>query len=153
MNVPRLGRRGEGWVALQFVVLGVVLVAGFLPPGWPAAVRATGVLVALAGAGFFAWSFRTLGPSMTPLPRPRAEAALVDRGPYRLVRHPIYGAGLIFAAGYALATSPAALVPAALLVFVFALKSRLEEAWLEERYSGYADYRRRTPRRFVPWLF
>ena len=41
----------------------------------------------------------------------------------------------------------------AVLVLFVELKSRREEQWLAERYPGYADYRRRTPRRFVPFVY
>jgi protein-S-isoprenylcysteine O-methyltransferase Ste14 len=34
----------------------------------------------------------------------------------------------------------------------FSLKSRREEIWLAERYSGYAEYRTRT-RRPMPWIY
>jgi protein-S-isoprenylcysteine O-methyltransferase Ste14 len=54
--------------------------------------------------------------------------------------------------GWALVTSPAALVPAALLAVVLWGKSVREEAWLDERYPGYAGYRRRVPRRFIPFV-
>ena len=37
------------------------------------------------------------------------------------------------------------------LVF-FTLKSRREEAWLQERFDGYAAYRART-RRLIPWVY
>jgi protein-S-isoprenylcysteine O-methyltransferase Ste14 len=35
------------------------------------------------------------------------------------------------------------------LAVVLALKTRLEEALLSERFAGYEDYKRRTPR-FIP---
>jgi protein-S-isoprenylcysteine O-methyltransferase Ste14 len=45
------------------------------------------------------------------------------------------------------------LIPTALLAVIFDLKARLEEAWLEEQYPGYAGYRNQTPRRFVPGVY
>ncbi len=44
------------------------------------------------------------------------------------------------------------LLTAVLVVFV-ELKSRREEQWLTERHPDYADYRRRTPRRFIPYVY
>ena len=35
---------------------------------------------------------------------------------------------------------------------IFMLKARREEAWLDERYAGYAGYRASTRRRFLPWV-
>ena len=39
------------------------------------------------------------------------------------------------------------------LALLLDLKSRREEAWLRERVDGYEDYYRRTPRRFVPFVY
>jgi protein-S-isoprenylcysteine O-methyltransferase Ste14 len=57
------------------------------------------------------------------------------------------------ALGASLVESPLALIPAALLAVVVDFKARLEEAWLVERQPGYAAYRERTPRRFVPGVY
>jgi protein-S-isoprenylcysteine O-methyltransferase Ste14 len=95
----------------------------------------------------------TVARAMTVFPRPREHAALAERGVYRLVRHPIYGGLILMALGLSLAESPLGLIPAALLAVVVDLKSRLEEEWLVERQPGYAAYRARTPRRFVPGVY
>jgi len=77
----------------------------------------------------------------------------VEAGPYRFVRHPIYG-GLVLA-GIAVALIRASL-PVALLTLALAVvldvKRRREEAWLVDRYPGYADYRART-RALIPFLY
>jgi len=82
----------------------------------------------------------------------RAQHVLVERGPYRLVRHPIYLAGLLLAAGSFLAhPSPAS----ACLGAGFALGVVLK-AWLEERAlrgvlgDEYARYAARVPA-LIPW--
>ena len=136
----------------QLLLMAGTVAAGFLTPGWPVAVRAVGIAVAIVGVAYLLVSARALGRSLTPLPKPRRRAELVERGPYRLVRHPIYGAGMLTFLGYGLATSVPALALAALLAVLWLLKSAVEERWLEARFPAYPDYRRRTPRRFVPWL-
>ena len=73
-------------------------------------------------------------------------------GVYRLVRHPIYGGVILIALGSSLVWSPLALLPTALLVVLFELKSRREESLLLERFPGYETYRRRVRWRFVPGL-
>ena len=155
-GLPSLGPRGEGWVALQGVLLVALIAAGLLTgPDWSGDVRTatTALGIAAISAGLLlAWrGVRDLGSALTPNPRPRAEATLIESGIYARVRHPIYGGILVAAAGWALAT---AAIPAVALVVVllgfFTLKSMREEAWLERTFPGYDAYRRRT-RRFIPW--
>ena len=77
----------------------------------------------------------------------------METGAYRLARHPIYGGIILGSVGWGLLTaSPLALGLAAVLFGFFDLKSRREEAWLAERFGGYAAYRTRT-KRFIPWLY
>jgi len=159
-RLPSLGPRGEGWVALQFVLFAAIGVAGLALPGALSGTPAT--LAAIAGSALVgAGGILALagiaglqgGDSLTALPHPRDEARLVDWGAYRLVRHPVYGGLVIAAVGWALARgSVAALALAAALLVFFDLKRRREEAWLEERFAGYRDYRSRT-RRLIPWLW
>jgi protein-S-isoprenylcysteine O-methyltransferase Ste14 len=72
---------------------------------------------------------------------------VVDTGPYRLVRHPIYTG--IIAAGFILAAELATLAAfagAALMTLGWWMKAREEERFLSRELGpAYDDYRRRTP--------
>jgi protein-S-isoprenylcysteine O-methyltransferase Ste14 len=156
-RLPDLGSRGQGWVVLQgALLLGLAASAAFARP-WPDAGSVprltTGAAVILAGLALLLAGSRALGASLTPLPRPREGAAFRDDGIYGRARHPIYGGVLLLALGMSLFTSPVALLPMALLVVLFEGKSRREEAWLLDRYEGYAAYRERVRRRFLPGLW
>jgi len=155
-RLPSLGPRGEGWVVIQFALIGAVVVAGIAGPAWGGALRVVSTIVGaglvIAGLGLAARGSRDLRTAMTPLPYPRAEAELVEDGVYARVRHPIYGGLLLAASGWGLAT--ASVVALALTVglwLFFEGKSRREERWLVERFPGYPAYRERT-HRFMPWL-
>jgi protein-S-isoprenylcysteine O-methyltransferase Ste14 len=141
----------------QLALFAAAAASWFLPPRWPEAVSvgfsALGAALAFVGLVLVVAAYRALGPGFTPLPRPREETRLVESGPYRYVRHPIYAGGLLFFAGVALATSLTALVITAGLAALWAGKLQLEERWLEERFPDYADYRRDTPWRLVPGIF
>lgn len=156
-RIPQLGRRGGGWVILQFALIALVVAAGAVGSDWPStasAVRVTaGLGLALAGVVLGVLSARTLGASLTPYPRPSQEASFVAHGPYRLVRHPIYLAGLLLLVGASLLFSPWALAVSLLLGVLWALKSSVEERLLRERYPQYADYCRRTRYRLVPFVY
>ena len=156
-DVPSLGTRGGGWVALQFALMLAILVLGVVGPGWDDAVRwwlkGAGVLLVFAGALVIAKAGRALGSGFTPFPKPAEEGALVEHGPFAVVRHPVYSGGILFATGISLALSPWALAATGALAGVWALKARVEERFLTERYPGYADYCARTRYRLVPYLY
>ncbi|MBI2764160.1 MAG: isoprenylcysteine carboxylmethyltransferase family protein [Chloroflexi bacterium] len=159
-HIPALGPRGEGWVVLQVVLLGLIGFAGLArstpqPEPWTLVGAIVGIVLLLAGAGLGLAGISGLesGDALTALPRPRDASRLVDTGAYALVRHPIYGALMLGSIGWALLRgSPAALLGAAGLFVVLDLKRRREEIWLSERYPEYAAYRTRT-RRFIPWIW
>jgi protein-S-isoprenylcysteine O-methyltransferase Ste14 len=156
-RLPSLGPRGEGWVVIQVVLFAAVGLAGLIGPvvdGGARAIAAVAGIALLAAGGWLALrGIVDLREALTPLPHPRAGAELVETGSYRLVRHPIYGGIILGAAGYGLATAaPLALAGAAVLLGFFRLKSGREEAWLRERYAGYAAYAART-HRLLPFVY
>jgi protein-S-isoprenylcysteine O-methyltransferase Ste14 len=156
MRIPSLGPRGEGWTAIQVVLMFAVTVAGVDGPPWPGDAswvrRVLGLLIAIAGQFLFIPGIVGLGRSLTPFPKPLEHAALHVDGPYRFVRHPIYGGLLLIALGWSVISSPLALVPTVLLLLVLEVKSRLEETMLRSRFPEYGAYRERVRWRFVPGI-
>jgi protein-S-isoprenylcysteine O-methyltransferase Ste14 len=157
VRIPELGPRGEGWVALQIALIGATVGCGLVGIYWPHSIEGflvvLGLIVVAAGATLFVLGVLSLGRSLTPFPMPRARAEFRGGGPFKHVRHPIYGGVILLALGWSIAEAPLGLIPTAALAVFFDLKSRREEAWLGERYPEYAGYLARTPRRFVPWLY
>jgi protein-S-isoprenylcysteine O-methyltransferase Ste14 len=156
--LPTLGRRGEGWVLIQLALIAAVFLSAFAGRGWSGAAgivayAASGALLAL-GSWMAIAGAATLGKALTPFPAPKGQDAVVSTGVYRLVRHPIYGGGLLVSLGWTIlfATVPGLVLTIVLAVFLD-LKSRREEEWLIERLRGYEAYRRATPHRLVPFLY
>ena len=159
-SLPDLGPRGEGWVAAQFVLLGLIVVLGLLGAAdalptsvaeWLLAV--IGATELLIGGIWLARAFRELGPNLTPLPRPTEHGVLVRSGIYATVRHPIYAGLILGAVGWAtLVRSGAALGACVLLAVLLDAKSRREEQWLLAKFPDYAAYRSRS-RRFLRGIY
>ena len=104
--------------------------------------------VAITGFAFTWWARLQLGRLWSGNVTLKEGHVVVDRGPYALVRHPIY-TGLILATlatAAAIATLPS-LVGGALVCTGFYLKARLEEGFLavELGDGAYAEYCRRVP--------
>jgi protein-S-isoprenylcysteine O-methyltransferase Ste14 len=108
-----------------------------------------GELVTLVSFGWLLVSVLALGRCFGVLPEVRG---LVTRGPYRLIRHPVYLGELGACAGLVLA-SPTVwnFGVAAAFALAQATRMRLEERALLDAFSEYADYAARTPR-LVPRL-
>jgi protein-S-isoprenylcysteine O-methyltransferase Ste14 len=107
----------------------------------------------LLGLVFTWWARLTLGDLWSGAVVRKEAHEVVRRGPYRLVRHPIY-TGLILAL-LALAMQigrPAGVVGAALIAVGLWAKARLEESFLGvDLGADYADYRRITPMLIPFW--
>lgn len=144
----------------QLALIGLVVLLGLpgLSTRWPAdpigwlALWAGAMALLLAG-GMIILAFRELGDSLTPMPRPREDAELVDSGIYARLRHPIYAGVILAALGWsALAGSLPALGVTILLALFLDAKARREEDWLADRYPAYLAYRDRT-KRFLPGVY
>ena len=116
----------------------------FLPEAdW---IRALGCGLALAGAVLACWARKTLGDNWSVAVQLKAGHELVERGPYRWMRHPIYSGRLHAFLGTAVLIGEGRGLAALAIVFVsFWFKLRLEERWLGEQFGpAYAGYRARV---------
>lgn len=151
----RWRKRGEPWVVTQLVLFILFIVAPVAGGDWNRSplVGMLGIVATAFGIMVLLWSAYSLGRSLTPFPRPLDHGTLVTKGPYRVVRHPIYSGILLMLLGLALATgSLMRLVIVAILLVFFDLKSRSEERWLQERYPEYDHYRTKV-KKLIPWLY
>jgi protein-S-isoprenylcysteine O-methyltransferase Ste14 len=157
-RIPELGARGGGWVAGQFVLLAGIGASTLVGLEWPDQVRVVayavgGILIAV-GLALVVVGGVQLGPLLTPFPAPRQGGELVSSGLYRRARHPMYGGGILVAAGWSLIfASVLGGLLTLVLAILFELKARREEAWLVEHYEPYAEYRRQTRRKLIPYVY
>ena len=140
-------------VVATFLLAGL----GLLVPGGPQlwrtssavvgvalAITLIGVALALAGA-------HSLGANFSFGPQGRA---LVVRGPYRLVRHPIYLAELAMILGVTVVNPQVVAVVGALVVVGLQLvRIRAEERLLRSTFPGFGRYAAGTRYRLVPFIW
>jgi len=144
-------RRSRGVAALVACAVAMLAMLAF---GAPDRTTASGLVlvgdaVAVLACVWLLVSVLALGRCFGVLPEARG---LVMRGPYRLVRHPVYLGELGACLGLTIA-SPSARNAALLGVFAAAqaARMRLEEAALAAAFPEYGAYAART-RRLVPRL-
>lgn len=106
------------------------------------------LLPGLAGYGLIIWSLATLGKRFGIAP---ADRGITSRGPYRLVRHPMYLGELVFRT--ALLFSSNNLVLDIILIITLAsvqcLRILREERWI----TGYSCYARIVQWRLLPGIW
>jgi protein-S-isoprenylcysteine O-methyltransferase Ste14 len=139
----RAARAPGALVACTLAILAVVLVR--TPDDGAATARlVAGEVLATGATAFILASVLVLGTCFGVLPEARG---LVTRGPYRLVRHPVYLGELGACAGLVL-SAPSLWNAACLLVLVLAQvwRTGYEEAALAAEFGAYRAYAARTPR-------
>lgn len=124
-------------------------------PGLSTAVGAAGMLVSAAGYILLVWALVALRRNYQVGGNPpRTSDELVTRGPYRLVRHPMYTAAVCISLGLACLTqSLAYFCVFCIYVVLVLLLIRVEERGLQKAYGGrYAAYQK-TVKRLVPLVY
>lgn len=157
-DVVSFVERGGWWVISQLALFALYVFALIATPSLTEGVglgfaRFTGVGMVVIGVVIGGWSMVVLGSDLSIFPHPVEDARLVDSGPYRLVRHPIYFAVIMGALGLALVfLNTAAAIVALVFIPFFMAKTGFEEDRLVEQVPGYRDYRSAIPYRIIPWV-
>lgn len=124
--------------------------------------RPPNIVTSIFGLALFATGWALITAAMranafaAPVVRHQEERGqrVVDSGPYRFVRHPMYSAVLPLLVGMSLwlgsfAGAIVAIVPTVLI----GIRAMLEEKFLRGELPGYADYTTRTRFRMIPYLW
>jgi protein-S-isoprenylcysteine O-methyltransferase Ste14 len=150
---------GVSFVVVQAILLGLLffgpvrLNAGEACGVQNALIQWLGYGVFIVGSSIAIIAAFHLGKNLTPLPKPKENAELIQGGLYRFVRHPIYFGVIVLSLGWGLIQQSTLVWLYVLIIAIFFdIKSRKEEQWLVERFSAYADYQRRV-RKLIPWIY
>ena len=154
------GTHGEWYVVGQVALILLVFFGPRTSPGWSKWMSpftwlgsiGGGILLA-AGVFLLAAAIFRLGTNLTPVPYPKEQGTLVETGPYRLVRHPMYCGGILIAFGWAFLVHGWLTIGYAIFMLAFFdVKSRMEEKWLKAKYPGYGVYQKRV-RKLIPFVY
>jgi protein-S-isoprenylcysteine O-methyltransferase Ste14 len=124
--------------------------------------RPPGIVTSIFGLALFAagWTLITLAMRANafaaPVVRYQKERGqrVIDTGPYRFVRHPMYSAVIPLLVGMSLwlgsfAGAIVAIVPTVLI----GIRAMLEEKFLRRELPGYTEYVTRTRFRMIPYVW
>jgi protein-S-isoprenylcysteine O-methyltransferase Ste14 len=121
-------------------------------PGSPEAAY-IGMALTILGAAFAIWARSALGGNWSAAVTVKENHSLVQRGPYKVVRHPIYSGCLFAMLGTAIVFGEVGCFVAVFLALVaWWLKSRVEEEFMTQQFGD--DYRsyQKSVKRLVPFL-
>ncbi len=129
-------------LALTLAALALHALVLRAPTPWAQSIP-LGLALLAAGFGWMAWAWSTLRRAGTPLPSIAMPTVLVDEGPYRFGRNPIYLGMVVTMLGIGVAAgAPLMAVAAANFVaIVSSVHIVREEANLQRAFGGwYSDY-------------
>jgi len=119
----------------------------------PLAVVAFGQVLTVAGYCLVFWVMKTNTFASSTI-QVETGQNVIDRGPYALVRHPMYLGMAMTVLGIPLALASYIAFPVfALLLPLLVYRLIHEERALRRDLPGYSEYCDRTRRRLVPWLW
>ena len=150
--------KGGIYVVVQFIWFGVIWLApgkiwGDWAAPWDTLGRIIGGVMTLYGLVIGGLATINLGRNLQAVPHPKENATFVEKGAYRIVRHPIYSAIIIGWAGWGLFNNAELTALLVLVLFpFFDIKTRREERMLAAKFPQYADYRTRV-RKLIPFLY
>ncbi len=138
---------------LSFVLAWTVPPARIAGDGWVPLL--VGVLLVWGGIGLRLWSVWTLGRFFRTVVTIQADHHLIDKGPYRVIRHPSYAGSVLSVTGIGLALGNwfSVAVCLAFTLVGFGRRIVVEETVLQDAFTGsYKDYTRHTWR-LLPFVW
>ena len=113
------------------------------------------LLVQLAAIIFGVWAVQSVGQnnwSVYPVPNP--ESSIIRVGPYKIVRHPMYTSILFFFLPMVIRSNDwFSWTVYGILLLTLILKISYEEKQILSKHSEYAEFKKLTKRRVIPYLW
>jgi len=120
-------------------------------PGW---VFSLGIVLIILGIILRQWSMAILGRFFSPVIGTQEGQKVIEKGPYKYIRHPSYTGALIIFIGLGLALQSWAAVLTLILLFTVAYGYRMyveEKTLISELGEQYIEYKKRT-KKLIPYI-
>lgn len=149
--------RGSGALVILTVLLSISVAFAFgyngigMLPDWA---YYLGISLMLLGIVLRQWAIAVLGRFFTLTVKVAEDHKVIDKGPYKVIRHPSYTGVLVtfIGLGFAVQSAGALVVLLALYGISFGYRINVEEkTLLSELGKDYGDYMKRT-KRIIPFL-
>lgn len=121
----------------------------------PVWLRWFGIILGLLSLIFMGWTHTSLGDNYAVELKVKESHHLIQKGPYRFVRHPMYTATFVAAVSCSLISANLLLVTGtAIIAALYISRIDYEERALEDAFGiQYTRYKQTVTRRFIPGLY
>ncbi len=142
-----------GSIALSIALRAAAM--GPIPDRWLSLSTTTGAVCAVLGAVLRYWAIHELGPAFSRTVTVRADQALASKGPYRMLRHPLYLGLLLLTTGISLFIGSLLGLLLTLVALPLALHLRIveEERLMEEVIGDRYRTWKQDRYRLIPYLY
>ena len=157
--------KGKKWdrilIGIYWILILVFLVTASLDAGrhqnfvTPIPIKIISMVFILAGYALGFWS-GIANEYLSSFVRIQEERGhqVSQAGPYRFIRHPMYAGDILSYPFVALfLNSLWALIPAALIIVLFIVRTYLEDTTLQRELEGYSEYTQKVKYRLVPYVW
>ncbi len=161
----KIAHNAKSWDKVLMTIYSVMILVLFAVAGldvgrfgWsvmPLALQVIGYIALIFAMAVTYWAI-AVNPFLSTIVRIQDDRGhyVVTSGPYRYVRHPMYAMILLMYPGIALELgSWLALIPAAVIVIVFVIRTALEDRTLQAELPGYTEFAQHTRYRIVPGVW
>jgi protein-S-isoprenylcysteine O-methyltransferase len=147
----------------SYALLGAPITAGVLPrlrpfrfTNWAPVNPVLGILGligTLVGMGTLVWGRQTLGENWSQTVSAKEDQELITRGPYSVVRHPMYAGGLLASISSAVVAGGPFAFATLIVGSLFVWRVTAEDKLMQEQFpETYPDYMQRT-KRLIPFIW
>lgn len=141
-------KKGIAYVLIQFIAIFILLFySNFYHYDWLLSLRIVGIVLGLSAI----WEVRS--SKFSVFPELKRGACLIQTGPYKFIRHPMYSAILLFFIPTIVnAASIYSFIVFVVLLVNLVLKMSYEEKILKQEFKEYEQYSKKTYY-IIPYIY